>query len=113
MGAATELSETSQDCSQHVKMVLKKNNNKYKRGQGWTNLKKIETGYNCGFLKLGVSLTVFQISFMLFLTFAEECSRLRDSRVRGIEKAQHSASFPLPESLQQATCAIKFGRMFV
>ena len=51
-------------------------------------LKKIETGCNCSFWKLGVSQTVFQISFMLLFTWAIECSRLRDNRVRGIEKAQ-------------------------
>ena len=46
---------------------------------------------------------------MLLLTCAIECSRLRDSRVSGIEKA-HSASSPLSESLEQVICAIKFGR---
>ena len=33
----------------------------YKKGHGWTNLKKIETGCNCGFLKfISFTLTVFQ-----------------------------------------------------
>ena len=40
----------------------------YKRTHGWTNLKKIETDCNFGFWKL-VSLTVFQRSFFLSVTF--------------------------------------------
>ena len=34
---------------------------------GWTNLEKIETDYSRGFRKL-VKLTVFQSSFLLFIT---------------------------------------------
>ena len=40
---------------------------KYKSRHGWKNSKKIETDCNCGFWKL-VSLTGFQISFLLFVT---------------------------------------------
>ena len=40
---------------------------KYKIRHGWKNSKKIETDCNCGFWKL-VSLTVFQSSFLLFVT---------------------------------------------
>ena len=42
------------------------NTKKYKMRPKWTNLKKIETDYNCGFGNL-VSLTVFQSSFLLFV----------------------------------------------
>ena len=40
----------------------------HKRRHEWTNLKKIETDCNCGLWKL-VCLTVFQSSFLLFVTF--------------------------------------------
>ena len=45
-----------------------KYHSKCKRLHGWTNLKEIETDCNGGFWK-HVSLTVFQSSFLLFVTF--------------------------------------------
>ena len=54
--------------TQNVKIRRYKKHSMYKSTHGWTTLKKIDGDGNCGFCKL-VSLTVFQSSFLLFVTF--------------------------------------------
>ena len=54
--------------TQNVKIRRYKKHSMYKSTHGWTTLKKIDGDGNCGFCKL-VSLTVFQSSFFLFVTF--------------------------------------------
>jgi len=64
---ATKLRETFLITAQNLQRPYKQHK-KYKRRPKWTNLKKIEKDYNCGFWQL-VDLTVFQSSVLLFATF--------------------------------------------
>ena len=68
VGTAIKLSEIFKFKKLTAQNITKRyiKQSKYKRKHRWTNLKKFETSCNCGFWQL-VSLTAFQISFLLLV----------------------------------------------